>query len=122
VKLLIVEDEAITALHLAAEFLKLGCVVTTEASGEAALRHAETELPEAVLMDIHLAGKLDGIETAKVLLGRRSTSIVFMSGYERYELEERLRREIGPLVRLFPKPLRSPVIRQIFDELSSTRV
>ncbi|MDA8424580.1 MAG: response regulator [Treponema sp.] len=112
-KLLIVEDEAITALHLSVEFRKLGCAVSTEASGEGALRRADRENPDAVLMDIHLAGKLDGVETAKALGKGTRASIVFMSGYERGGLEDRLRREIGPQARLFPKPLSGSVIGEV---------
>lgn len=119
--LLIVEDEAVTALHLSMEFRKLGCSVATEASGEAALRRAEREAPDAVLMDIHLAGKLDGVETAKALGKGLRASIVFMSGYERGEVEARLRREIGPGARLFPKPLSGSIIGEVFRAFKSYR-
>jgi CheY-like chemotaxis protein len=118
-RLLIVEDEVITALHLSIEFRKLGCAVSTEPSGEAALRRAASENPDAVLMDIHLAGKMDGVETAKALASRSNASIVFMSGYERGGLEDRLRREIGPHARLFPKPLGGSTIGEVYRAFES---
>src|SRR5580693_1738392 len=65
-KVMIVEDEAVVALHLRQELTKLGHVVAGMAtSGEQALRMIEDVFPDIVLMDIHIQGEMDGIETAK---------------------------------------------------------
>lgn len=65
-RLLIVEDEAITALHLEAVLTGLGHeVCALEATGEGAIASAEAHRPDLVLMDVRLAGKLDGIAAAE---------------------------------------------------------
>lgn len=67
-RVLIVEDDYLVALSsemalLDAEFDVLGVC----ASGEAALEQALATRPDLVLMDIRLAGAMDGIETALAL-------------------------------------------------------
>lgn len=64
-RLLIVEDEAITAMHLEAVLTGLGHdVCAVEATGEGAILRAEALRPDLILMDVRLAGKLDGITAA----------------------------------------------------------
>lgn len=112
-KLLIVEDEAVTALHLTMEFSKLGYSVSSVARGEDALLHLEKEIPDAVLMDINLAGRLDGIETAKALRVRGAHRVVFMSGYDRRDLEKRVHSDYDSGARLFPKPIQATDIKKL---------
>ncbi len=65
-KLLIVEDEQIIALGLRKSLEKLGYdVVGIANSGEDAVRAALEKTPDLVLMDIILAGPMDGIEAAR---------------------------------------------------------
>ena len=80
-KILVVEDETEIA-HLIQLFLrKTGYTVTALAeSGEAALQAADRLLPDLVLMDIELAGALDGVETAELLHHRFSVPVVFLTG------------------------------------------
>ncbi len=64
-RILIVEDENITATSLKNILTRLGYNVSgTVASGEKALQKVDERLPDLVLMDINLAGDLNGIETA----------------------------------------------------------
>jgi two-component system sensor histidine kinase/response regulator len=80
--LLIVEDEAIVATDLAMRLTQLGyAVVGTAANGEDALAMAAQVRPELVLMDIRLAGSMDGIETAKELRSRLRLPVVFLTAY-----------------------------------------
>jgi len=79
---LIVEDEAITALDLATELAGMGyhvcgVVDTPEAAVGAAMR----ERPAVVLMDIRLANGGDGIETAQRICGHHDTAIVFLTAH-----------------------------------------
>ncbi|MFM7243687.1 MAG: diguanylate cyclase [Planctomycetaceae bacterium] len=79
---LIVEDEAITALDLATELAGMGyrvCGVVDTA--EAALGAAVRERPAVVLMDIRLANGGDGIETARRICGHHDTAIVFLTAH-----------------------------------------
>ena len=80
--LLIVEDEAIVATDLAMRLTQLGyAVVGTAANGEDALAMAAQVRPELVLMDIRLAGSMDGIETAKELRSRLRLPVVFLTAH-----------------------------------------
>lgn len=64
-RVLIVEDEAITALHLESLVSQLGYeVCSVEATGEGAIAAAAAHKPDLVLMDVRLAGELDGIAAA----------------------------------------------------------
>ena len=67
-RILIVENEGLVGCDMAASLSKMGYdVVGACTSGEEALSLVMDLQPELVLMDIHLAGELDGIETAKRL-------------------------------------------------------
>jgi PAS domain S-box-containing protein len=65
---LVVEDEVIVAMDLATKLRALKYhVIETVSSGEEALRLAEQRRPDLVLLDLKLAGPLDGIQTAQQL-------------------------------------------------------
>ena len=81
-RLLIVEDEAIVAADLQSRLPQLGYQVAgTAASGEHALALAEQVQPDLVLMDIHLPGTMDGIETAREMRARFRLPVVFLTAY-----------------------------------------
>lgn len=67
-KILIVEDEALTALDIASELEDRGYhVVGAAATSAAAIELARRTMPDLVLLDITLKGAVDGIETARLL-------------------------------------------------------
>lgn len=79
-RVLIVEDEPIIAADLEDRLLELGYEVVPPCdSGEAALQFLEEENVDLVLMDIQLAGKLDGIETAQKILETRRLPILYLT-------------------------------------------
>ncbi len=81
-RILIVEDEALITTHLERIVTKSGYdVLGITASGEEALQLLEEALPDLVLMDINLAGELDGIETAAQIHERFDIPIVYLTGY-----------------------------------------
>ena len=81
-KILIVEDELIAATNIARNLTKRGYQVTAKVnSGEKALKEVERELPDLVLMDIMLRGKLDGIETASQIRQQYRIPIVYITAY-----------------------------------------
>ncbi len=81
-RVMIVEDEAITAMATGAMLKRLGHVVTASvASGEAALEAFRRQMPDLVLMDIRLDGDLDGIETAEAIRRDSEVPVVFVSAY-----------------------------------------
>jgi len=81
--ILVVEDEGLIALHLTEILERAGYRISgTVYSGEKALRKLDTSpQPDLVLMDIGLAGSIDGIETAKKIRQRFTFPIIFLTAY-----------------------------------------
>ena len=81
-RILIVEDERITALDLRQRLEKQGYVVVAcVASGAAALQVAHTSGVDLALMDIHIEGPMDGIETAARLREEHDSPTVFLTAF-----------------------------------------
>ena len=67
-RILIVEDEAITALDLKYSLEELGYeIVDTVDTGQDAIDIAAETVPDVVLMDIKLKGDMEGIEAAEII-------------------------------------------------------
>jgi CheY-like chemotaxis protein len=114
IKILIVEDEAITAKDLKMDLEELGYdVLTPIAKGEDAVPIAIQEHPTLILMDIRLAGGLNGIEAAERIHLQKKIPIVFMTGYATEEIKERAQK-INPLAFL-EKPIDINLIQQIVN-------
>jgi diguanylate cyclase (GGDEF)-like protein len=81
-RILIVEDEAITAMDLGAELRDMGYEVcgTVDAVG-AAVEAALREKPQLVLMDVRLGGGGDGIEAARRIAEIEDTAVVFLTAH-----------------------------------------
>jgi len=80
-KILIVEDEIITAMDLAAQLGDMGyLVVDTVANGQDAIQKAELFRPDLILMDIVLSGELDGINVAEHIHDL-DIPVVYLSAY-----------------------------------------
>jgi CheY-like chemotaxis protein len=81
-RILIVEDERITAMSLQAELHELGYEVTALASsGQEAIARANCQRPDLVVMDIRLDGSMSGIEAAKRIRELHDIPIVFLTAY-----------------------------------------
>ena len=81
-RIFIVEDEAIVAMTLADQLQHFGYVVCGHAAYAEKAQHIIPGLePDLVLMDIRLAGKMDGIELASILRAKYGIGIVFMTAY-----------------------------------------
>ncbi|HSY23071.1 MAG TPA: response regulator [Polyangiaceae bacterium] len=78
----VVEDERIIARDLARTLTELGYQVAgISGSGEDAIRQVRADPPELVLMDVRLAGELDGIETAKAIKREHDVPIIFLTAH-----------------------------------------
>ncbi len=81
-KILVVEDEKITAEHI-----KLGVesanyeVVGIVSSGESAIKMVEENQVDLVLMDIQLKGEMDGIDAADEIRDRFGIPVIFLTAY-----------------------------------------
>jgi CheY-like chemotaxis protein len=90
-RVLIVEDESLTAMALSLYLQGLGYeVLDYSATGEEAVQRARAEHPDIIFMDISLAGKMDGIEAAELIAGGEQVSIVFMTGLATQAITERV--------------------------------
>jgi signal transduction histidine kinase len=79
-KILIVEDEAIIAEHIAIILRNIGyCVVGIVASGEDAIATVAQTNPNLVLMDIMLQGEMDGVEAADKINQSYKIPIVYLT-------------------------------------------
>jgi PAS domain S-box-containing protein len=80
--ILIVEDESIVAWDIKETLEKLGHqVVDLVVSGAEAIRAATTSRPDLVLMDIRLAGELDGITAGAQIYDRLNIPVVYLSAH-----------------------------------------
>jgi AmiR/NasT family two-component response regulator len=85
-RILICEDEGLTALRLKKALAGLGYDVIGEAkNGEEAVSLAEQLQPDAILMDIRMP-KLDGIAATERIMQARPTAIVMITAYNEREL------------------------------------
>jgi signal transduction histidine kinase len=81
-KILIVEDENITALYIKASLLEAGYeIVSIVVSGEEAIESAAIYQPDLILMDIRLQGSIDGIEAARQIGEQSDVPIVFLTAH-----------------------------------------
>jgi PAS domain S-box-containing protein len=81
-KILIVEDERITAEDLRDILTDLGYTVTgSVSSGADAIAQAEQNPPDLALMDIRIRGDMDGTETARVLRERFNIPVVYLTAH-----------------------------------------
>jgi PAS domain S-box-containing protein len=80
-RVLVVEDEALAA-HLIKSILHQHNyeVLAHVSSGEEAIRKAAELQPDIILMDIHLKGGMDGVETAEVILSQQDVPIIYLTG------------------------------------------
>ncbi len=87
---LIVEDENIVALDLKTRLQTLGYEIAgVVPSGEEAVRIAEHQRPDILLMDIRLKGRLDGIETAERITRELDIPVVYLTAYADEQTLER---------------------------------
>lgn len=88
--IMIVEDEGIVAKALQNKILKYGyeskCICHT---GEEAVQKAKQLVPDLILMDIFLKGKMDGIEAAEIITNDFDIPIIYLTAYANDETLER---------------------------------
>ena len=81
-KILVVEDEMITALDLRNQLRRLGHQVSALAkSGEEAIRLSKELEPDLILMDVSLAGAMNGIEASRKIQETKRIPIVYLTAF-----------------------------------------
>ena len=88
-RILIVEDEAITAAHLKQHLTANGYeVIGIADTTSEAVRIAGEEKPDLVLMDVTLAGPLDGVTAGITIRGTFNIPVVFLTAHtDRWTIE-----------------------------------
>jgi chemotaxis response regulator CheB len=81
-RILIVEDESVVATSLQRRLAKMEYdVIDWVPTGEAAIERAEQERPDLILMDIHLAGSLNGIDAARCIWEKLQIPVVYCTAH-----------------------------------------
>ncbi|RJS48538.1 MAG: hypothetical protein CIT03_07535 [Methanobacterium sp.] len=91
-RILIVEDEAITALEIKRNLHNWGYEVVGHASkGEAAIEMAQKLLPDLILMDINLQSGMNGLEASCKILEFMDIPIIFLTAHGNQDYMEKAR-------------------------------
>jgi PAS domain S-box-containing protein len=91
-RLLIVENDRVTARDLEATLRRRGFIVTGIAySANQALDLLKGEKPDLVLLDIQLDGQEDGVELARTLRDEHGIPSIFVTGYSEESILSRAR-------------------------------
>ncbi|AFY68790.1 response regulator receiver sensor signal transduction histidine kinase [Thalassoporum mexicanum PCC 7367] len=113
VKVLVVEDEAISAENIAIRLQKQGyAVVGIVDAGDVAIETAKRTSPDIILMDIMLKGEVDGIRAASEIYTQLKVPIVYMTAFADRDTLERSKQAqpFGYLVKPFkPQELRATI-------------
>jgi signal transduction histidine kinase len=90
--ILVVEDEAVIAAEIKYTLESLGySVAAVAAAGEDALEYLSENGADLVLMDIMLAGRMDGVETAQKIGELFGTPVVFLTAFADEETLSRVK-------------------------------
>ena len=106
ISILIVEDQAIIAYDLASKVERLGYdVAGITATGEEAIELARQHRPSLVLMDIQLAGEMDGLAAAQQINRECNLPILFLTASSDPSSVERMRQagSVGRIMKPFDK-------------------
>lgn len=90
VRILIVEDEQIVAEDLRQTLENMGySIIGIVSSGEDAVETARREIPDLILMDIMLSGKMDGISATYQIRSEHDIPVIYVTAYADFPLIER---------------------------------
>jgi len=90
INILLVEDEVIVAMFMQKQLRDIGYQsVHHVTTGEKAIIYIQDNTPDIILMDIRLAGEIDGIETAGAIKAKADIPILFITGYDDKDIREK---------------------------------
>ena len=113
-KILVVEDDALTALGIQNKLVSLGYnVLGIAASGETALQMVEELRPDLVLMDVKLQGEFDGIQTAGLVRQHYNIPVIYLTAFTDEDTLQRA-KVTEPLGYLL-KPIREDSLRSTLE-------
>lgn len=111
---LIVEDDHIVAADLAAALSQEGLVVLGPvAEGVEALKLAGDRPPAVAIIDLNLAGEINGLTVARHLVEKLNVRVVFVSGH----IGEVVREGLDLTRHFIPKPFTDEAVIDAVREL-----
>ncbi len=82
IKIMVVDDEAVITTQLEERLAQMGYnVIGSANSGEEAVEKARKLLPDIILMDIVMPGKLSGIAASEVIKNELDIPVIFLTAY-----------------------------------------
>ena len=114
-KIMIVEDEVITAKAYQLDLEELGFACSVVFSGQEALERATTEKPDIILMDIGLSGEMDGIEVGEQIKSRYGIPVIYITGYGDKNLKDKA--GITNADEFLLKPIEGYAIKQAIERV-----
>lgn len=116
-RVLIVEDELLVAWQLESlareQHLEVCGMVP---DGDGAIEQAVDLDVDLILMDIRLAGRMDGIEAARRIREQRTTPIIFVTAYGDRETRAEIERAV-PGAPVLTKPLTSGRLKEALGQV-----
>jgi two-component system, sensor histidine kinase and response regulator len=113
-RILIVEDERIVAMDLADTLRELGYAVAGMATrGEEAIELARQLTPQLILMDVRLAGEIDGIAAAQTIRDERDVPVIYLTAHS--DNETLRRATCSDASAYLVKPFKSPELRCVIE-------
>jgi PAS domain S-box-containing protein len=111
---MVIDDEAIITMQLKEQLTAMGYdVVGTGSSGEEAVELSNKLNPDLILMDIVMAGKIDGIDAAEIIQKNLEIPIIFITAFEEEHFLERA-KVLEPYGYIM-KPLRKQEIKSAIE-------
>jgi DNA-binding NtrC family response regulator len=118
-KILIVEDEVVTAMDLWHILELWGYEMCEQVSkGEEAMRVAEKERPDIMLIDINLDGGISGLEAAEQISSRFGIPFIFITGYSDPEMKKQA-EQLKP-AGYFIKPIDYYKLKETIESITHT--
>ena len=113
-RILVVEDERVLALDLAETLDELGYTVAgTATRGEEAIELARRLHPHLILMDVGLAGEIDGITAAETIRDEHDVPVVFLTAHAD---DDTLHRATSTDASAYlVKPFKAPELRCVIE-------
>lgn len=118
-RIMIVEDESITAMGLKSNLEDMEYVVTCICeSGNEAIENARKDMPDLILMDITLRGKMNGIEAAHKIHSLFRIPIVYLTAHSAVKIIEEAKsiELFGYIIKPFDNQELKTAIKVALDE------
>jgi CheY-like chemotaxis protein len=111
-RVLIVEDELLVAWHLESLMRELNLEVCgLVPDGDGAIEQAVDLDVDLILMDVRLAGRMDGIEAARRIRELRATPIIFITAHDDNTTRAHIDRVV-PGAPVLSKPITADHLRE----------